>query len=73
MPGDTILPQLEQSLPSDRKGMQMSEALLVDSDLEFKSWGGKKMACFGLHPALGKKKGKFIEGFCALAANKELT
>lgn len=47
MPGDTILPQLEQSLPSDRKGMQMSEALLVDSDLEFKSWGEKKWHALG--------------------------
>lgn len=63
MPGDTILPQLEQSLPSDRKGMQMSEALLVDSDLEFKSWGGKKMACFGLHPALGKKRANSLKAF----------
>lgn len=54
MHGDTILPQLEQSLPGDREGMQMSEGLLVDSDLEFKSLGGK-LASFGLHPALVKK------------------
>lgn len=59
MHGDTILPQLEQSLPGDRERMQMSEAPLVDSDLEFKSLE-KKLACFGLHPAL-VKKGKFIE------------
>lgn len=53
MHGDTILPQLEQSLPGDREGMQMSEGL-VDSDLEFKSLGGK-LSSFGLHPALVKK------------------
>lgn len=54
MHGDTILPQLEQSLPGDREGMQMSEGLLVDSDLEFKSLG-EKLASFGLHQALVKK------------------
>lgn len=72
MHGDTILPQLEQSLPGDREGMQMSEALLVDSDLEFKSLG-KKLACFGLHPALVKKKGKFIAGSGVTEVNKEVT
>lgn len=70
MHGDTILPQLEQSLPGDREGMQMSEGL-VDSDLEFKSLE-KKLASFGLHQALVKKRANSLKALMLQQPTKRL-